>query len=462
MTIARRSLRGAIALALTGLLAALLAGVGIFLASAQVVPDVAPLIAGLAIAFVLGALAVLGLTAAATRTVVRRLDHLTKATQYLVDEGRLSVVPPGPPDEVGRLARAFNATALLLRDRFADLGAEHRQLETVLATMADGVVIVDADERVRLVNPAASAILRVDPPTDDGRSLVDALRDHELVELCRHSRESHATHTRFLTLSAGDRAVQAIAASISHGGAEQTLLLLRDLTEIRQTAAMRREFVANVSHELRTPVTALKALIETLEGGAIDDPSTRADFLRRIHDEVDRISGLVEEQLDLARIESGAAELQRRAVDLRTVVGRAAERLRPQAQRSGVALDTQPADGALLVHVDAERLGQVVTSLVHNAIKFTPPGGAVTVSVRVQAEEVIIAVADNGAGIEAEAIPRLFERFFKADRARSGGGAGLGLAIAKHVVQEHGGRIWAESPGLGRGATFFVALPYGG
>jgi len=236
------------------------------------------------------------------------------------------------------------------------------------------------------------------------------------------------------------------------------LVILQDLTQVRRLETVRRDFVSNISHELRTPLASLKALVDTLRDGALEDPPAAQRFLDRMEVEVDALTQMVQELLELSRIESGQVPLQLQAVSIAEAVNIPAERLRPQAERAGLRLDvTLPADLPPVL-ADAERIQQVVTNLVHNAIKFTPPGGRVTVTAQAAGAEVIVTVQDTGVGIPAEDLPRIFERFYKADRARAGAGTGLGLAIARHIIQAHGGRIWAESA-KGRGSNFYFALP---
>ena len=334
----------------------------------------------------------------------------------------------------------------------------------IMSHMADGLVIADSEGLVRLLNPAAARLLRTTPARARGRSLVAVVRHHELAALVHTALAGTApAGPRLVELETGDgrRAVQAMASRLpeARGSGHQVLLILQDVTELRRTESVRRDFVANVSHELRTPVAVLKALVETLQDGALEDPIAARDFLERMQVEVDGLARLVEELLELSRIESGQLRLCPQPVDLAGVVAAAAERLRPHAERQGLGLVVQPAGRLPPVQADPERIHQVVINLLHNAIKFTPPGGRITVSVELRDGHLCVAVADTGIGIAPEELPRLFERFYKADRSRGSGGSGLGLAIAKHLVQAHGGRIWAESPGEGYGATFIFTLP---
>jgi two-component system phosphate regulon sensor histidine kinase PhoR len=346
--------------------------------------------------------------------------------------------------------------------------------------MADGVLITDATGRVQLVNPSAARLLGTTRGTALGQSFVQVVRDHRLVELWEECDERSGEQITTLELPRVGRFLQVIVTPLPEAGglaaemrlagspahaehAPARVVIMQDLTPIRRLNAVRRDFVSNLSHELRTPLASLKALVDTLRDGALDDPPAAQRFLDRIETEVDAMTQMVQELLELSRIESGQVPLQLIPTSVADVVSLSVERLHAQAERAGLSLSIElPADLPLVL-ADAERARQVVTNLVHNAIKFTQPGGQVRVRAYADQEaagrdgEVIIEVVDSGVGIPADDLPRIFERFYKADRARSGGGTGLGLAIAKHIVQGHGGRIWAESI-EGRGSTFRFSL----
>jgi two-component system phosphate regulon sensor histidine kinase PhoR len=217
--------------------------------------------------------------------------------------------------------------------------------------------------------------------------------------------------------------------------------------------------VANVSHELRTPVASLKALVETLEGGAMTDPRDGPEFLRLMHVEVDGLTQLVTELLELARIEAGRLELDLQMCRADELVSDAVERIRPYASRVGLEVSSAAPDAdGYWVRADARRIGQVLSNLLSNAVKFTPPGGRIQAGTAARGGLVELWVADSGVGIAADQLVRVFERFYKTDPSRTSSGTGLGLAICKHVVRAHGGTIWAESPGTGLGATFTFTL----
>lgn len=358
----------------------------------------------------------------------------------------------GAVGEVGR--RADEAESQLLqRD------TERAQMEALLANMADGVLIVDGDEHVLQANPAAERLLATSADPALKRTLADFARDHEVVGLVRTARLRNESRSQVLDLGLHRERVRVVATPVQDPGDEWVVVLLQDLSAVQAADTMRREFVANVSHELRSPITSLKALVETLQAGAVEDPAVRDTFLGRIEGEADRLAEMVEELLELARIEAGWDRLSPRQCDLGEIVRRASERLRPQAERAKLHLHSLPEDTRLEVYADPDMVDRIVTNILHNAIKFTEPGGSVAMRVESRHGHALLSVEDSGIGIASQDLPRLFERFYKADRSRSGGGTGLGLAIAKHLVDRHGGEIWAVSPGPGEGATFYISLP---
>jgi two-component system phosphate regulon sensor histidine kinase PhoR len=237
-------------------------------------------------------------------------------------------------------------------------------------------------------------------------------------------------------------------------------VLLQDLTTVRRLETVRRDFISNISHELRTPLASLHAVVETLQDGALDDPPAAQRFLRRAEEEVDALTNIVEELLELSRIESGQVPLKLKATAVFDLILPPLERLQTQAERGQLELIAQLTAQLPPVLADAERIQRVMTNLLYNAIKFTPAQGKIIVSAEVEKDEMIISVKDTGIGIPDSDIDRIFERFYKLDRARTRGrgGTGLGLAICKHVVEAHNGRIWVKSR-EGKGSTFYFSLP---
>jgi two-component system, OmpR family, phosphate regulon sensor histidine kinase PhoR len=369
--------------------------------------------------------------------------------------------PATGPAEIVQLGETLDRLAGAVRDSLERVGAERDRLDAVLAHLADGVLIVDGSGRVARLNAAAERLLGMPGALAGGRTAAEVLRDHELVQLVEQARagpDPAPAATAFVEWHRPRRWLRAAVTRFGTGESSQTLLLLQDLTELRRLETVRRDFVANVSHELRTPIAAIKVMAETLREGAVDDPTAARDFVARIEEEIDGLHRLVEELLELTRLESGRVEVVLAPTPPATLVASAVHRLAPLAERAGVALraDDPPALPAVLA--DRERLEQVLVGVIHNAIKFTPPGGAIDVRLSALPERVQIAIADTGVGVAPEQLGRLFERFYKADQARAGGGTGLGLAIAKHTVQLHGGEIAVDSPGPGRGTTVTIAL----
>jgi two-component system phosphate regulon sensor histidine kinase PhoR len=228
---------------------------------------------------------------------------------------------------------------------------------------------------------------------------------------------------------------------------------------------VRRDFISNISHELRTPLTSLRAVVETLQDGALEEPNLAYHFLDRAERELDTLTQMVEELLELSRIESGEVPLRLEPTEVGEIIFDALDRLYHQAERADIEIDVKIADGIPLVSADAERLQRVVANLLHNAIKFTPEHGNIKITASLgdnvgSQAHVLISVKDNGLGITKDDLPRIFERFYKSDRARTRGasGTGLGLAIARHLVEAHGGRIWAKSK-EGKGSTFYFTIP---
>jgi two-component system phosphate regulon sensor histidine kinase PhoR len=331
-------------------------------------------------------------------------------------------------------------------------------LEATLANLDDGVVITDREGVVVRLNAAAARMLGTATDEAVGTAFVRVSRDHELTALLRDALATHASRAATIEYGLGRQALDAVAQPVSGGGEELGLIVLRDVTELRRLERMRREFVANVSHELRTPLSSIRLLVETLETGAIDEPVLAQDFLRRIVGEVDRLARLVDELLDLARLETGRVTLNREPLAPLDLLSAGIDRLRPQIERAGLSLHLEVPLDLPPVDVDRARIEQVLLNLIHNAIKFTPPGGSITVEATADHGLLTVAVRDTGFGVDPEELSRLFERFYKADKARRSEGAGLGLAIAKHIVLAHGGAIWAESV-PGEGATFYFTVP---
>lgn len=391
-----------------------------------------------------------------TRITVDPIRRLTAASKEMAEGNLNQEITVASRDEVGDLARAFNRMAARLKEAMNLVTAERDRIAIVLQSMGDAIFVVDRDGRVTMTNKAAEKVLDIPRDAAIGRHFIEAVRDHEVDALLQQCLEKKEQHTGLVEGRARKRLLGVIATPfVEESGC---LLLIQDMTELRKLETVRRDFIANLSHELRTPITSLKALGETLRDGAIEQPSVAREFLDKINLEVDRLAQMVQEMGELSRIESGVAPLQKTPADVAEVVDRAVGRLEAQADRAGLKLETRIASDLPRVPADQARMEQVLANLIHNAIKFTPSGGRITVSAKAEGDKLVVSVSDTGIGISEDDLPRVFERFYKADRARAGGGTGLGLAIAKHVVEAHGGRIWVESI-EGKGSTFSFTLP---
>lgn len=401
----------------------------------------------------------------------RPIQDLTATTRRLLDGDRRARIMQYGRGETADFIRVYNQLIDQGNQEINELTEERDQLASVLAYMADGVIIADAFGYVRQVNPAAMRLLGTTEKKALSRPIAETLRHHQLIGLWQQCHREKAEQIAAVEVGR-DLFLQAVVTPIMRRGSLVYLVILQDLTTIRRLETIRRDFISNISHELRTPLASLRAVVETLQDGALTDPPAATRFLSRAEHEVDTLTQMVEELLELSRIESGQVPLKLSPTAVCDLVKQPLERFRAQAQRDNVKLVLDIPDNLPLVLADAGRVQQVVNNLVHNALKFTPHG-QVTVSAFTDANapksvsdmlagappSIIIAVADTGAGIPAEDLPRIFERFYKSDRARTRGrgGTGLGLAIARHIVQAHNGRIWADSR-EGKGSTFYFSL----
>lgn len=416
------------------------------------------LLIGTAIAIgVAGLLASLG--AHLTARPLRALRHA--ADRMFVDVRARTRVHGS--DEVGALGEALDRLADDLSGSLDRLRSERDRLEAILETMAEGVLVTGGDRRIVLVNSSLRTMLGVTGAVV-GKAPLEAIRSHELDEVLARVADIQAPASVEIDgFGAVARRVRVRAAPLATNGEAGVVAVLSDVTDLRRLETIRRDFVANVSHELRTPIAAIRAAAETLESGALDDPGAAPEFLGIIARHGERLHRLVEDLLDLSRIEAQKVDLAREPVPVAELLDRLVELYRPAAERHGVTLARGACEPGLTAVADRRALEQVVSNLVDNAIKYAP-GASVTLSAAAtEGAEAQIAIADTGPGIAPQHLPRLFERFYRVDpgRSRAVGGTGLGLSIAKHLTEAMRGRISAEST-PGRGATFVVRVPAAG
>ncbi|MBL8101204.1 MAG: PAS domain-containing protein [Anaerolineales bacterium] len=371
--------------------------------------------------------------------------------------GLIRAQPNNLPTDLKDIETLSNSIASLKADfelRLSNLDSQSARLSTVLEQLTDGVLIADAQGQVQFANPAACKLFDTNDPLD--HSVAEIVRNHQLIEAWRRCQQTRETQSESVELPIRRQFLQLIVIPDTHEGG--SLLLVQDLTRVRRLETVRRDFISNVSHELRTPLASLKALTETLQNGALSDPQAGPRFLGRITTEVDALTQMAQELLDLSRIESGQVELIRALLEPKKLLSSAADRMKMQAERAGLKLTVVCADDLPMINVDKSRLEQVLVNLIHNSVKFTKPGGEIFLEAAPANGGVRCAVRDTGSGIPAESLSRIFERFYRVDRSRTGSGTGLGLSISKHIVEAHGGKIWAESE-EGKGCAIFFEIP---
>jgi two-component system, OmpR family, phosphate regulon sensor histidine kinase PhoR len=364
------------------------------------------------------------------------------------------------PSHAGPAATPDAALEARLAAAEEGAAATRRDAAVLVELVGIGVVRVAPDLTVVGANDTAHRLVGRRPGTMVGRSVLEAFTDHHAEEIARTALEAGSAAGE-LTVRLEQGATLLVRGRRTPGG--DAWLVLEDVSELRRLQRIRTEFIDNLSHELRTPLTTVSLLAETLAADAGSLPPKAAERVAKIEVETGHLVQMVNELLDLSRIESGFAPDAVDDVDLGRLAATTVERLRLFAERHGATLEVDAPAEVPAVRGDRERIGQALLNLLHNAVKFSPPGSVVAVRVTPAESEVVVAVEDHGPGIPASDLPRIFERFYKVDRARTRGtgGTGLGLSIARHVVEAHGGRIWAESV-EGAGSTFSFAIPVTG
>ncbi|MFM7108174.1 MAG: sensor histidine kinase [Planctomycetaceae bacterium] len=414
-----------------------------------------------------GCLVVAAVAAAAGWSVARRaarpVEEIGRAARRLATGDVAAAFPASEIAEVAELAGALGGLREQLVERGLLIGRQDTQQEAVLGSMIEGVLAIDGRQRIVGINRAAAELLGVEVERAIGRTLQQAVRNPDLRRFALEAIDCREPVEDEISLrGATDRTIRLRGTALrdvsGEGGA---VIVLDDVTDVQRLESLRRDFVANVSHELKTPVASIKGFVETLLDGAADDPGDRRRFLEIVGRQADRLAAIIEDLLALSRIEQneGAGTLPLERGPVAAVLAAAAEDCAARAADRGVGLDVAcPPD--LAADMNQPLLEQAVINLVDNAIKYSPPGGTVRVAAAADGEAVSISVRDEGCGIAAEHLPRLFERFYRVDRARSRslGGTGLGLAIVKHIAQAHGGTIGVESEPAA-GSTFTLRIP---
>lgn len=348
-----------------------------------------------------------------------------------------------------------------LEQRLAQLEAERDQHQAILHALHEGVMAVDATGKVLLVNPAACAVFGCAAPSVVGRDLWEVVRQPELHQLVQQALGGQPACRELTLHGPQERVIQAEAMGCRINATQSGVVIVaRDVTPLRRLERVRREFVANVSHELKTPLTSIRGMIETLLGGAVDDAAHNRRFLQLMNEDAQRLTRLINELLELSQLESGEQPLRCRAVALKPLLDALAARLASALTSRQLTLSVEVPEGLPQVQADPDRLQQVLLNLADNAIKYNRPQGRIILRAALRDGMVAVEVEDTGIGIAERDLPRVFERFYRVDkdRSRDSGGAGLGLAIAKRIVEAHGGQI-AVASRPNRGSTFSFTLP---
>jgi two-component system phosphate regulon sensor histidine kinase PhoR len=364
-------------------------------------------------------------------------------------------------DELEDLADALGRAVDGLGQTIRTLTDERNRSSAILGSMVEGVAVVTGEERILYCNWAFEQILELPEGSSQGRTLVESLRQADLIALVRQALSGVEELTGEVEVgTVRRRNFSVTAAPVRAAGANGAVLVLHDITELRRLERVRRDFVANVSHEFKTPLTAIQGFAETLLSGALDDTANRKRFVEIIREHAWRLARLTDDLLKLSRIEAGRLELELRPIRVEALVNGCLETARLNAQARGLRVLVDMQENVPAVRGDGAQLGEVLQNLVDNALQYTPSGGQIEVKARANGREVIFTVTDTGIGIPESDLERIFERFYRVDAARSreAGGTGLGLAIARHIVDAHGGRIWVESA-VGQGSRFHFSVP---
>jgi len=370
-------------------------------------------------------------------------------------------IPSQRRDEIGDLARSLNQMADISAQRFDIIKTERDQLSTILKSMNEGVITVTSEGLITHVNAAACRMLRTSGERCLGQALKDIDGSNNLDQAFRQCQQQQASVERTIQLDGYtfSRHYRLHVTLLKQSHQADAILVLQDITDVQRIDKMRADFVANASHELKTPITAIRGFAETLIEDDTIEHTTQQRFMRKIHGQSIRLSDLVSDLLALSRLESND-EAFNTQVDLQQVVQRVCANLQAVAQTQKVVLELQAKDGPMLLLGDDNALGQMATNLIDNAIKYTAANGTVTVALEVEHGMAVLTVKDDGLGIDESDQERIFERFYRVDKARSQslGGTGLGLAIVKHIVQSHKGRLQLKSK-LNQGSTFTIKIP---
>jgi two-component system, OmpR family, phosphate regulon sensor histidine kinase PhoR len=402
-----------------------------------------------------------GISLLFSRSFTGRVERL-KDFSRRVAEGDFRPLPrEGSGDAIEALGISLNRTAARLDRTIQTLTEERNLSSAILGSMVEGVAVVNGLERLVFANPGFAEILSLDVPPTSGSALVEVVRQTELLEAVRQVLHGEPrVQSEIVTGTLRQHHFAITVAAVRAGDTTGAVVVLHDITELRRLERVRRDFVANVSHEFRTPLTAIQGFAETLLAGAIDDPQNRTRFLEIILEHSRRLARLTEDLLMLSKMDAERLELEIRRLSVSQLIESCLETAQRRAAEKDLRILVNAGQRLPDIAGDRRRLAEVLQNLLDNAIQYTLPGGQITLSAEAGEEEVILTVSDTGIGIPQADQPRIFERFYRVDvaRSREAGGTGLGLAIAKHLVEVHGGRLWVDSE-VGQGSQFHFSVP---
>jgi two-component system, OmpR family, phosphate regulon sensor histidine kinase PhoR len=396
-----------------------------------------------------------------SRSFSVRVDRLKEFSRR-VAEGDIRPLPADSSgDALEALAASLNQTAARLDRTIRTLTDERNLSSAILASMLEGVAVVNASERLLFSNQSFAEILELDVPPQSGRALVEVVRQTELIEAVRQVLAGEPrVEAEIVTGTLRQHFFAATVAAVRAGDTSGAVVVLHDITALRRLERVRRDFVANVSHEFKTPLTAIQGFAETLLAGASDDPQNRSRFLAIILEHSRRLARLTDDLLKLSKMDADRVELEIRRLSASQLIESCLETAQHRAAEKDIRISVNVAQHLPEIAGDRRLLAEVLQNLLDNATQYTMPGGQIMVGAETNDAEVIFTVSDTGIGIPQADQPRIFERFYRVDVARSRevGGTGLGLAIARHLVEVHGGRIWVESE-VGQGSQFHFSVP---
>lgn len=411
------------------------------------------LILALALAFILGYIV--------TSRIIKPVNRIIQVSRKFSEGDFSHRIMESSKDEIGELAATLNKMAEDLEDKIKEIKSQNQELAAIFNSMIEGIIVVDKSARIISINPAIEKIFGVSKEAAQGRAFLEAIRNNEISGIIKSVLNNGKALSAQVTLLLPVRKIFEINATpiFDKDAVAGCLAVIHDITEIRRLETVRQDFVANVSHELKTPLTSIKGFIETLLEGALEDKKNSRNFLKIIQEHAERLNNLVNDLLSLSHLESSQILLDMKKFDLRDEVKEVILGFGSQLKKSDIEIKNELAQN-ILVEADRDRIKQVFTNLIDNAIKFNRKDGLIRIYADEQDGKIKITVEDSGTGIPEKDIPRIFERFYRVDKARSRelGGTGLGLSIVKHIVELHGGMVGVESS-EGLGSRFFFTLP---